>query len=596
VISYPSTPTRGRNDAPRESETDVIVIGSGFGGSVAALRFAQAGHSVRVLERGTWVTRDRNQVNLDAFWWPERGRFGPNDLRTRGQTILPWLGACVGGGSHVYAGTLKRDLDFGAFPAAIRDDDLDPYYTVAETMMGVRPYPDYAPYDRVRATQLMLRAGRVLHESYPDEVEEVGPVPLGISFAPASGTAKPSDPFINPHGARQHYSDPREQSLLGGDIGAKNSLDLNYLYLAERAGARIETLVEADRLERVDGRFRVYARRYLPPRTWAERLRNRALLRPVPTELVCFVARRVVVAAGSIGSTELLLRNRDLYKTLPNLGPMLGSRYSTNGNSLSLLLPGRQYVGSWIALLISVIAALVGFATVAVIAFVVHAIALYASKDRAYDPDLGTTNSDFIRLRGRDGKRQGGYIEGGRYPTPGRLVLAVVLSLLGWWRPERYRRLISLTVAVRRFVPPLELLARSWPIPLLQLGRDDAWGRFVLDERGRASIAFDLDANREYYDWIDDWGRKVARSVGMGWAHAPWSRWWRRVEVPHSIGGVPMGESIENGVVDHAGRVFGVDDLFVLDGSILTEPPGPNPALTILALAERAMTHILSAR
>jgi len=110
-------------------DADVVVIGSGFGGSVAALRFAEDGHRVLVLERGDEVTRKTFEPDLDMFWDPPRQRFGMNQLRRSGRNVVTWTGSAVGGGSNVYAATLKRVCEFDGFPSAIREDDLAPYWS-----------------------------------------------------------------------------------------------------------------------------------------------------------------------------------------------------------------------------------------------------------------------------------------------------------------------------------------------------------------------------------------------------------------------------------------------------------------------------------
>lgn len=589
-----------------EFDADVIVVGSGFGGSVAALRFAEAGQDVLVLERGDWVSRERHEADLDNLWLPHRHRYGFNELRPRGRNLVPWLGACVGGGSYVYAGTLKRVERWKGFPRAIREDDMGRWYDLAESIMDPAYYPDYPPYNEARATQLLVDVGAKLAREEPELVEDYGRIHLGISFAPPGGT--PGAEFVNKHGAKQRYLDPREQSLLGGDIGAKNTLDRNYLHLAQERGARIEAMVEVDRIERTPQGWEVTCvRRLEVPQASSLWGRWRAgKRRPERTEV--FRCRRLVLAAGSIGSTELLLRNRDLHGTLSGLSPMLGRRYTTNGDFLSLMFPSRGIFVGWLGFLASLVGgvatalnhrALAAGAGVPVLdhwatyvlgaGALVYAAGLVATR-RACDPDIGTTNSDFIRFRGRDGETQGAYIETGRYPTPVRLALAVLLSVLGLWRPRSYGKIIAFTKLLRWTIPPFALFAQTWPVPLLKMGRDDAYGTFRLDEQGRAVIDYPWRDNRDFYAWLNSLARKVAAAAGASWAPNPAFLLTRRLEIPHNQGGVPMGEGPAEGVVDHAGRVFGHDDLMVLDGSILPVSPGPNPALTILAVAERAMS------
>lgn len=579
------------------TEVDVVVIGSGFGGSVAALRFAQAGQSVVVLERGDRVSRERFQVDLDALWKPHRASYGFHDLRFRSKNILPWLGAAVGGGSHVYAGTLKRRDSWEGFPEAIAATDMTPYYDTAEALLGSTLYPSYPPYSDVRATKLMYEAGKRLGEREPELVEDWGPVHLGISFAPADGSARPGDEFVNPHGCKQRYYDPAEQSILGGDIDSKNSLDRNYLFLAERAGAVIQPLCEADRLERTAcGRWQVTYRRHLPATGWAKFRQRWLSLHPEArmSEEEHVVADRVVVACGAVGSSELLLRNHEVHGTLPALGAALGTRYTTNGDYLSLIVPFRLLVPVWLSFVALVVCLAMRQWIGAGAAAALYYLGLWAS-GAPYDPDIGTTNSDNIRFRGPRGQSQYAYIEGGRYPTPVRAIVAIlVTAVTGHFRPRAYRAITALSRIIRFAIPPFGALARSYPIPLLQMGKDDAYGTFRLGPDGRAILDYDLAANRTFYAYHDLLGKKVARALKAYWLPNPTYRLFKKQEVPHNLGGVPMGDSPESGVVDHAGRVFGETNLMVLDGSIIPASVGPNPALTIAAVAERAMEIVIA--
>ena len=571
-----------------DADPDVIVIGSGFGGSVAALRFAEAGRRVVVLERGARVTRDTFRADFDFFWRPSRNRFGMHDLQTRGRVIVPWVGAAVGGGSQVYAGTMKRRERWGGFPAAIRAADLTPYYERAEHMMGAVRYPDYAPYGDVRATKLMLMAGAELKREHPELVEDAGPVKIAVSFAPP-GTA-PGTAFKNAFGAPQRYFDPAEQSLLGGDIDAKNSLDRNYLWAAEHAAvpAEIRTLCEADRIARDGDRWRVEYVERTPLTGWAAfRRRWLPFAPPAPVERRAIRAKHVVVAAGAIGSTELLLRQRDEHRTL-DLGPNLGQRYTTNGDYLTLIVFFRGFFLSWAGFVAAIVFLALGWWWAMAGALAAYYAGLAISKP-PYAPDVGTTNSDSIRFKGRDGDPQGAYIESGRYPTPGKVLVAALITMVrGRFDPKRYRGLTKLSIVLGWILPPLGALAHTWPVPLLTMGRDDARGRVRL-VRGRAVVDYDTAANAGFYRWVEGLGRLTAKAAGGTWLPNLPYKILRRMEVPHNQGGVPMGDGPADGVVDHAGRVFGHDDLMILDGSIIPCSIGPNPALTILAIAERAM-------
>jgi len=579
-------------------DTDVLVLGSGFGGSAAALRFAEAGERVIVLERGPWVRREDFEADPDALWNPRRHRFGMNELRSRGRHVIPWLGAGVGGGSHVYAATLKRLDDFGAFPGGITRAEMDGYYDRAEDMLDAQRYPDHAPYGDVAPTQLLYGVGERLAKTHPELVEEWGSINLGISFAPP-GVA-PGSAFVNKHGAPQRYSDPMEQSALGGDIGAKNSLDRNYLHVAQERGAEIRPLHQADRIEPLEGGgFRVHFTHYVKESSFLRRTLRHAFPRFARTrdEQGSVTARRLVVSCGAVGSTELLLRNRDVHGTLPNLSPKLGHGYATNGDFVSLIFPFRGIFVSWTGVLLALVAALWTSMPARGGCLIAGAVLYFAGllvSRRAFDPDVGVTNSDYIKFRAQDGSGQGAYIESGRYPTPLRATIAFLMSVFGVYRPSRYRWIIRFTHVLRWIVPPFELIARSWPIPLLQMGRDDAVGTMALDAKGQGRIDYPFAKNVPFYRWLNSLGRLVAKEAKAWWAPNGPAFLLKKIEVPHNLGGCPMGATAAEGVVDDCGHVFGYPGLMVLDGSIVPGSLGPNPALTILALSERAMARTLA--
>jgi len=301
----------------------------------------------------------------------------------------------------------------------------------------------------------------------------------------------------------------------------------------------------------------------------------------------------VVVAAGAVGSTELLLRNREVHHTLPALNRNLGTRYTTNGDFISFLFPFRGIAVSWVGTICAIVGLFLANWWLVVGGAAAYVLGLVMSR-RPFDPDIGTTNSDFIRFSTPNGTSQHAYIESGRYPTPTRLLFAIVLSALGRWQPHKYHWVISVTNALRRWVPPFALLARTWPIPLLKMGNDRAFGVVRLGRNDRAVIDYDVASNKPFYAELNRLGRRVAKHTRSFWAPNLFFYIFRVLEVPHNQGGVPMADSPDDGVVDHAGRVFGYDDLIVLDGSILPMSPRPNPALTITALSERAMGIILA--
>ncbi|MEO1338693.1 MAG: GMC oxidoreductase, partial [Myxococcota bacterium] len=374
---------------------------------------------------------------------------------------------------------------------------------------------------------------------------------------------------MNRHGVAQRTQGSNEQSLLGGDIGVKNSLDRNYLFEAQRHDADIRALTEVDRIEPMQGGgYRVF---------FVQRQRQSSA-----TTQGWLRTKRLVLAAGTVGSTEILLRNRDVHGTLTKLSRCLGSRYTTNGNYLNGLLRVGPCLSTWLGTFLLIAAWLLMSAELAAVGAALYYGTLLIGP-APFEADLGATNSDFTKLRGRPCGQGHVYIEGGRYPTPLRFLLAMGLSRIDGYTPSRYRHIVRLSRALE-WLPPFGAIERSWPMPMLMMGRDDAVGTMALNAGGRLTIDFNFDDNRSFYHHLDQMGKRMARAARATWLPNYPHYITGRMAVPHNQGGVPMGHTPADGVVDHAGRVFGYDDLMVLDGSILPRSPGPNPALTIMAL------------
>ena len=557
-----------------DQQVDVVVVGSGFGASVAALRFAESGKSVMILERGGWITRDNFEADDDMLWQPNNKRFGMNDFRTRGAHIIPWLGAGVGGGSHVYAATLKRRDFFDDFPGKLTVEQMAPYYYRAEQMMDAMKYPDHPPYSNLPAYELFRDAEKKMAQDFPDSIEKHGDILLGISFAPAD--KKPGKKFVNRHGASQRYSDPGEQKILGGDIDVKNTLDKNYLFVAQKHGAVITPFAEVTKIFTAEDGYRI---EFVDPRTQDGKARY-------------VKAKFVIVGAGSIGSTELLMKNKLEFNTLPNLSEKLGHGYYSNGDYVTFLVPKKGLLISWLGLLAGIIGCFIFQLWLIILGFSAYFVGWWLS-DSKIKPDVGSTNSDYIRFKHRDGTTQGAYIEGGRYPTPIKAVTAIILSLLGQYNPETYIKINRRINFLYTYIPFIELIGRSWPVPILMMGRDDAYGTFNLNDDGEVEIDFKFDQNEEYIAYIEKWGKAFSKRAKSYFISNIIARYLKIVEVPHNLGGVPMGDTADDGVVDTYGRVYNYPNLMVLDGSIIPCSLGPNPANTILALAERAMEKVL---
>jgi cholesterol oxidase len=564
---------------PEHVET--VVIGSGFGGSVTAFRLAEAGRRVLVLERGNLIPpgkfpRAPHLVKRN-FWDPSAGLFGMWNVwffRRLGAIV----GSGVGGGSLIYANVLLRKDErwfvteepgrpgYEHWP--VSRADLEPHYDRVLAMMNAQVFPDHAPYSDVGKVAAFRRAVQRLADKDPKRTL-VRP-PLAVTFAagdgPAVGGVPIGAPGDNLHGCARRTCTLCGECIIGCNSGAKNTLDLNYLSRAQRAGAEIRHLCEVRRFRRLAGggpRFEVtYVRhdaRHVEPHDTA------ALEEHVVT------CDRLVVAAGTMGSSYLMLRNREAVGVRSK---ELGGRFSGNGDLLA------------------------------------YAIACVDEHKRPlrFDPTRGPTITSALREDDRldtghphDGR--GFYLEDAGFPSQVAW-LAEGLDPLAWvMRALRLvrgfaRRLFGndddtdVSAEFSEAFGSGDLAATL--LPLLAMGRDVPDGTFDLrGERQRLRLTWSHDRSRDYFDRVEAAARDLAAELGGTFVLNPTSRFFKRLVTVHPLGGVPMGRTLADGVVDANGAVFECPGLYVLDGSIIPGPVGPNPALTIAAIADRAADRAL---
>ena len=287
------------------TDYDIVVVGSGFGGSVSALRLAEKGYRVGVLEAGrrfTPATLPRTSWDLRAFFWaPALGLRGMQRI-TLLKDIVVLSAAGVGGGSLVYANTLYQPpVAFFADPrwAGITDwaRELEPYYAQAARMLGVAVQPSVTPSDEVvRAVAQDMGVGGTFRRT-----------PVGVFFGEPGRTVP--DPYFGGAGPDRTGCTECGDCMIGCRVGAKNRLDLNYLYLAERAGAVVH------------------------PDTTVSALRPVADGWELTTSNGPFTARQVVLSAGALGTQRLLHAMKDT-GVLPRLSDRLGALTRTNSEAL----------------------------------------------------------------------------------------------------------------------------------------------------------------------------------------------------------------------------------------------------------------------
>jgi cholesterol oxidase len=551
-----------------------------------ACRLAQAGQSVLVLERGKpyppgSFPRDPYGFRHN-FWDPSRRHYGLFNIwsfRNFGAVVSSGLG----GGSLIYANVLLRKDEqwFGTrvdgqwHPWPVTRHALEPYYDTVERMLGAQHYPlESAPYDQTPKTLEFRRAALAL--GIPDTGTAAGPADqpcwfrpkLAVAFAPAPGLPAVPGQLIqeDPHTPNLHRRSRLTCQLCGEcdagcNYGSKNTLDYNYLSVAQRAGAELRTLCEVKQIKRrEDGLFEIGYTLHRPADEATPRVEQSVL------------ARRVVLAAGALGSTYLLLRNR---QHLPGLSPRLGDRFCGNGD-------------------------LLGFA--------------YNCTDKTRGPRLMEPNqapvitSTIRQPDGSDGAEGPGfYLQDAGYP-----------AFLSWMA-----EMLNFGGVSHRLWQFLQARVRSWfqrdpqtdisgefgdligdcrltatMMPLLGMGMETALGVMQLGRPRRdgpayLEIRWEGKAASSYYQRLNGLAGQICASLGARYVRNPETRYLNRYITVHPLGGCPLGTSPADGVVNAWGEVFNCPGLYVADGAVMPGPVGANPSLTIAALAESFAAHIL---
>jgi cholesterol oxidase len=516
---------------------DWIVIGSGFGGSIATLRLAERGYSVGVLECGRrYRTEDlpKSTWNLRRyFWMPKLGLRGILRI-TMFKDVSIISGAGVGGGSLVYGQTLYRagsafrsHLDEAAGKAV----DLDPYYDVAEFMLGVTERPRMSTRDSMliaTAEDLGIRADRFQ------------PTPVGVFFG-EPGKSVP-DPYFGGQGPDRAGCIECGRCMVGCRHNAKNTLDKNYLYLAERRGAQVlpdRMVTDVRPIGAADGADG-YEVTFGKPGVWPRRSRR---LR----------SRGVVLAAGPVGTNQLLANCR-ASGSLPALSKCVGQQVRTNAESIgAITLRDKK-------------AAITDGVTISG--------SLWSSDDMHFETVTygGAGDSMSLLFAPLTG-------DGSRLTRPLKLLAALLLHPVD---------------AVRGVNP------RGWSTRSMFIGA--MWNRdgaVSLEPKRRffgrgVRLQTHQDPDNPNPSYIPEVNEFIAR---MAAKYDAIPRLWatEAFNMPftaHILGGAVIGTSPDTGVIDADHRVFGYQNMLVTDGSAVPYNPGVNPSLTISALAERAMATV----
>ncbi len=520
---------------------DVLVIGSGFGGSVTALRLTEKGYRVGVLEAGRRYEDNefaKTSWNLRKFLWaPKLGLYGIQRIHLL-RNVMILAGAGVGGGSLNYANTLyvppepffndpqwKDITDWRA--------ELMPHYDQATRMLGVVENPTFTDADRVMKE---VAADMGVEDTFV-------PTPVGVFFGP-DGTKTPGktvpDPYFGGAGPDRTGCIECGSCMTGCRYGAKNTLLKNYLGLAERAGAEIIPMTTVTGFEqRADGLWEVRT-----ARTGLSPLRRRRKL----------TATHVVLAAGTYGTQKLLFKMRDRGK-LPKLSGKLG--VLTRTNSESIVGAGRFEVSPDLNL--------------------THGVAITSSIHPTSDTHIepvrygkGSNAMGLLQTLMTDGAGPEGsdvprwrqfFTQAGEDPR----------NLLRLLNPRRWSERTMIALVMQHLDNSITTFTRRTRFGFRRLDSKQGHG----------------EPNPTWIPVGNEVTRRIAQKID-GVAGGTWGELFNIPLTAHYLGGAAIGDSPEHGVIDPYQRVYNYPTLSIHDGAAVSANLGVNPSLSITAQAERA--------
>ncbi|HEV7422775.1 MAG TPA: GMC family oxidoreductase [Mycobacterium sp.] len=524
-----------------EPDYDVLIIGSGFGGSVSALRLTEKGYRVGVLEAGRRFADEdfaKTSWNLRKFlWMPRLGMYGIQRIHLL-RNVMILAGAGVGGGSLNYANTLYVPPEpFFADPqwAHITDwrSELTPHYEQAQRMLGVVMNPTFTDADRI----------------IKEVADDMGvgdtfvPTPVGVFFGPdgekAPGKTVP-DPYFGGAGPERTGCIECGSCMTGCRFGAKNTLVKNYLGLAESAGAQVHPMTTVTSFQqRGDGLWEV---RTAGTGRWLRRRKR------------TFTARHVVLAAGTYGTQKLLFKMRDTGR-LPKLSDKLGML--TRTNSESIVGAGRLRVSDDLDL--------------------THGVAITSSIHPTSDTHVepvrygkGSNAMGLLQTLMTDGTGP----QGTDVPRWKQLLTSArndPRSTLRMLNPRQWSERTVIALVMQHLDNSITTYTRRGKLGLRRMTSKQGHG----------------EPNPTWIPAGNEVTRRIAEKID-GVAGGTWGELFNIPLTAHFLGGAAIGDGPEHGVIDPYQRVYGYPTLSVMDGAAISANLGVNPSLSITAQAERA--------
>ncbi|MEM7437167.1 MAG: GMC family oxidoreductase [Myxococcota bacterium] len=513
---------------------DWIIVGSGFGGSTSAHRLTQKGYNVLVIEKGRrWAPEDFPKTNWnikDWIWLPKAGLRGIFQM-TFLEHMSVYSGVGVGGGSLVYANTLptptKEFFEADTWGhLADWEQELSPHYKTAKRMLGAAKNP------------LETRGDRILKEIAKDIGREDHCFPTEVAVFFGDAGKKVPDPYFDGAGPDRVGCTYCGACMTGCRVGAKNTLDRNYLFLAEKQGAEVLPETEVTHVSPNDG--------------GGYRVRTTSAAGTV--EYTC---DRLVLAAGVMGSMPLLLQMKEDPTGLPELSDQVGCFIRSNSEALIAVVTPKK--GS-------------NFTKGVAITSILH-----TDEHSHIEPVRYGAGSGFFRT-----------LLMPHAPGPTLLarlwsaIVALVKQPITWLRAILVPDL-SKHSQILLYMRTLEGTLR------MRLGRN--W-RTAFRKGLVTKLDNPDDAPKAFIEEATDLAERFADKVDGVAANTLSETVFGIPSTAHILGGACMGTSAENGVINKNHEVFNYPGMYVIDGSAISANPGVNPSLTITALAERAMSLI----
>ncbi|NQU86625.1 MAG: GMC family oxidoreductase [Mariniphaga sp.] len=511
---------------------DYIVIGSGFGGSVSSMRLAEKGYSVLTIEKGRrFQTEDfpKSNWNIKKYLWlPQLGFLGFQKLDIYKHAFI-LSGTGVGGGSLVYANTLMiPPTEFFNNPQWKKfgnwEEELKPFYKTASFMLGRTKFEKFN-YEDLTLKEVAKDMGK--EESFDN-------VYVAVYFN-EDETAK--DPYFNGHGPLRNPCTNCAGCMVGCRENAKNTLDKNYLWFAEKNGAEIISETNVWKIEYKDGEYIIHTKRTAGIITHGKKV---------------FRSKGLIISGGVLGTLKLLLNQKHIYKTLSGLSDTLGQSLRTNSETLCTATFADQKLNNSIAI----------------------SSIFSPNKDTSIEICKYPNKSNMMRnLLTLSVDKKGTSVARAL-----KFLLKIITHPILFLRMAFNRKWAEHTVVflvMQTLDNKMQMVLKKWPF------RKTLTIKNTGDKKVNAYIPVGQEVMHRYAKKVNGRAQNSAAEILM---NVP--------STAHILGGCQMGETIKTGVVDKNFKVFGYPNMYIIDGSIVQGNLGVNPSLTITALSEYAMNKI----